>query len=154
MAYGRNNNERTYFENSGRTVEVDNLNMSFSRSNDHKRILNVHSVNFICHVHSGNRIWSSQVPVLDGAICLADLSHRRGNKPHTLTVLSQLPVAKMPPVGASTQRTALIGASCAPTCWLAPVARSNIFAALSTPPEKSFDPSLLQQTSRTGASCA
>jgi hypothetical protein len=78
MAHGRNNKEKTYFENSGRTVEVDNLDMSFSGSNDHERILNVHRVHFVCHVHSGNRIWSSQVPVLDGIICLTDCCTNTG----------------------------------------------------------------------------
>ncbi len=60
----------------------------------------------------------------------------------TLTVLSQLPVIRMPP-WASIHLTALMGASCWATCCGCPVEISSIRAVLSAPPEKTLVPSYL-----------
>lgn len=64
----------------------------------------------------------------------------RASQSLTLSVLSQLPVARMPPCW-STKRTPFTGASCAATCEDWPVDTSNMRAALSAPAEKIFVPS-------------
>jgi hypothetical protein len=70
----------------------------------------------------------------------ADVDEQIGET-HTLMVLSQLPVARMPACGASTHFTTLTGASCCATCVACPVVMSNARPALSTPPENTLLPS-------------
>jgi hypothetical protein len=134
------------------------LDVSFRSPHNHERILHIHSIHSLLHLNCGYRVGAPQIPVLQRPkvkhVNPPSFGTRRGCK-RTFTVLSQLPVARIPPVGASIHRAHLIGASWAPTWLLWPVDTSNIRAALSAPAEKSLDPSLpFQHRSRTGPSWA
>lgn len=68
----------------------------------------------------------------------------KGVKTRTFMVLSQEPVARIPPVGVSIHLTHLIGLSCCATCDDCPFCgfdKSNILAALSAPAEINLPPS-------------
>ena len=55
---------KTYLENGSRVVEIDNLDVALCCADYHERVYNIHRIDFVCHIHGRDWIWSAQVPIL------------------------------------------------------------------------------------------
>jgi hypothetical protein len=123
--------------------EVEYLDMTLGSSDYHQRILYVHAVAAFWKLDCRHWTGCAQVPILNNnVIDLLIRVHQATETPRlTLMVLSQLPVARIPPCGASIHFTTFTGASCWATCCDWPVVTSNNRAALSAPPDNTLFPS-------------
>jgi hypothetical protein len=101
---------------SGGLIEVNDLNVSLRRPNNQKWIPDIHTINTLLSLCTGDRSRTLQVPVLRYDKCSEMAEVLPCND--TLIDLSQLPVTRIPPPGDSIHRIHLIGASWAPT-WTA-----------------------------------
>lgn len=137
--------KKTHFVGGSGVGEVEYLDVALGGSHYHQRILHIHTVTAFRELHSRNWGWWSQVPILHGwhYSQKGELGWKKNGDttPPTLIVLSQLPVASIPPCGASIHLTTLTGASCWATCCDVPVVMSNMRAALSAPPDNTLFPS-------------
>ena len=130
---------RTHLVCSCGVGEVEYLNVAFGRSDDEKGILDVHRITSFWELNRRHGVGTPQIPVLPRPS--ATVHANKKEHAFTLSVLSQLPVANIPPCGVSIHLTTLMGASCWATCCGWPVVTSNMRAALSAPPDITLLPS-------------
>ena len=99
----------TDFKRIVRSAKIEDFDVTTSCAYNHQRKQKVHRIQSLRKLNTPYCIGSSEVPVLQTMITEAEAGNASWN--HTLMVLSQLPVARIPD-WESIHFTALIGASC------------------------------------------